>query len=270
MNRRHAAWFILAVWLGVLGWNVRREMFRPEAERLALGAATLPPGTAYFAIESGDRPAGMVSLEIDTLPGRSGFHLTEQLTLRVPGLGSAGETETRTETWMGPGVTFDSLTRRTVRGGDTTRVRIVRRGDSLRWEAPRDERLSALPAGSTVQTDATWPLRFAAAGGAEVGEERRVTLVDPLTGGLRELTLRTVEVDIRIFADSADTDSLTGRWYAAGNDTVRAWRVARSSLSGGPATAWVDEDGRYVETDLPGGLRMRRTAFELAFFRDPE
>lgn len=272
MNRRHAAWLVLAAWIGVLGWNARRELFRPEAERLALGAATLPPGAAYFTIDSGDRPAGMASLEVDTLPGRTGFHLLEQVTLRLPGLGAAGEVETRTDTWLGPGITLDSLVRRTVRGGDTTRVQMLRRGDSLRWEAAGDTVVQGLPAGAALLTDASWPLRFAAVGGAATGEERRVFIADPVTGGIRDLTLRTLAVDTRSFPDSADTDSLTGRWFVAGRDTVRAWRVSRAGAGGGtPAgDAWVDEDGRYVETELPGGLRMRRTAFELAFFRETE
>jgi hypothetical protein len=277
MSRGVLAWVVVASWILALGWNARREHFRPEAERLALGAAMLPPGAAYYALDAGGRGAGMVSVEIDTLPGRAGFYIREQYTVRLPGLGEAGETEIRTDTWLGPGVTLDSLRRRTVRGADTlhANARIV--GDSLRWEGREGAAIRPLPAVGAVQTEASWPLRYVAAGGADVGDVRRLTLLDPATGDLREVDLRTLETGSRVFADSADTDPDTDEWIVAGRDTVRAWRVERAdALSGSDAApgravrreAWVDEDGRVIEAELAGGLHMRRTAFELAFFAD--
>lgn len=280
MSRGAVAWLVVAAWILALGWNARREHFRPEAERLALGAAMLPPGAAYYALDAGGRGAGMVSVEIDTLPGRAGFYIREQHTVRLPGLGEAGETEILTDTWLGPGVTLDSLRRRTVRGRDTlyARARIV--GDSLRWEGGEGAAIRPVPAAGAVQTAASWPLRYVAAGGAEAGDVRRLTLLDPATGDLREVDLRTLETGTRVFADSADTDPDTDEWIVAGRDTVQAWRVERIDAESGteaaPALgavrreAWVDEDGRVIEAELAGGLRMRRTAFELAFFADEQ
>lgn len=278
MSRGAVAWLVVAAWILALGWNARREHFRPEAERLALGAAMLPPGAAYYALDAGGRGAGMVSVEIDTLPGRGGFTIREQHTVRLPGLGEAGETDVLTETWLGPGVTLDSLRRRTVRGDDTlhTRGRIV--GDSLHWEGGEGAASRPLPAVGAVQTEASWPLRYVAAGGAEAGDVRRLTLLDPATGDLREVDLRTMETGTRVFADSADTDPDTDEWIVAGRDTVQAWRVERIDAASGTEAApgpgavrreaWIDEDGRVIEAELAGGLRMRRTAFELAFFAD--
>lgn len=270
----------MAVWVLALGWNARRELFRPEAERLALGAATLPPGAAYYTIDAGARPAGMVTLEIDTLPARRGFHVTERREIRLPGLGPAGETQVDTDTWLGPGVTLDSLVRRTVRAGDTLHVRATVRDGRLRWEGPSDTIVRSLPDDAVVQTETSWPLRYAAAGGGEADDVRRITFLDATAGSVRELNLRTREAGRRVYADSADTDPATGEWVVAGRDTVRAWRVELAAPApprgnagdrpSGPrgSVAWVDEDGRYVETELAGGLRMQRTAFELAFFRD--
>lgn len=275
MTRAGVGGLVVVAWLLVLAWNARREYFRPEAERLALGAATLPPGVAYYRIDAGERPAGMASIEIDTLPGRRGFVLREQYVVRLPGLGAAGETEIRAETWLGPGVTLDSLHRRTIRGGDTVRVRAVVRRDSLRWEGPADTVVRSLSGDAVVQTAASWPLRFVAAGGAGTDDVRRLTLLDPVSGDLRDVELRTLEVAARVFADSADTDSVTGEWIVAGRDSVEAWHLERTDRPAGDAPgsrtarfdAWVDEDGRYVEADLAAGLRLHRTAFELAFFR---
>lgn len=270
MNRAVAGTTVVLVWLGVLGWNVRRELFRPATEILALGAATLPPGSAYYTLDAGTRPAGMVIVIIDTLPGRTGFHIAEQFTISLPGLGPAGRSDVRQETWLDAGVGFDSLRRTVAQGGDTLRIRAFLRGDSLRWEGARDTVVHVPTAPAAVQTVFSWPLRYAAAGGADDDEVRRVDLLDPATGALRAFEFSTRSSATTVFPDSADTDPVTGSWVVAGRDTVRAWSIepAGGAARDGAVATWVDEDGRYVETDLPGGLRLRRTAFELAFFRE--
>lgn len=270
--RRAVGTAVVLAWLAVLGWNARRELFRPASELLALGAATLPPGSAYYMLDAGSRPAGMATVIIDTLPGRTGFMVSEQFTISLPGLGAAGRSDVRQETWLDAGVAFDSLHRMIVRGGDTVRVRAYARDDSLRWESPRDTIVHALSAPGVVQTAFSWPLRYAAAGGADDDEIRRLDLLDPATGSLRSFEFSTRSRATRVFADSADTEPATGAWVVAGRDTVVAWWIepaggltATSDTAGG---TWVDEDGRYIETELAGGLRLRRTAFELAFYRE--
>ncbi len=263
--RTLVAWTVVLVWVGVMAWNARRELFRPEAARLALGAATLPPGVAYYFINRDRQPAGWARIEIDTLQGRAGFLIREQYDVRLPGLGASGQVETRGDTWLNSRVELDSLSRTIVRGSDTVRIRATVLGDSLEWWTSTDAggvRLSAV----APQTFASWPLRFAAAGGAPEGETRRITLFDPIAGTLREVDLRSRGESVRVFADSADTDPDSGEWIVAGRDTVSAWWVESGADAAGET--WVDEDGRILEADLPGALRLRRTAFELAFFRD--
>ncbi|MDH3298118.1 MAG: hypothetical protein OEM96_07575, partial [Gemmatimonadota bacterium] len=256
----------LCVWVGVIAWNARRELFRPAAERLALGAATLPPGVAYYFIDSGLQAAGWASIEFDTLAGRSGFLIREQYDVRLPGLGEAGHVETRGQTWLDARVELDSLSRSIVRGSDTVLIWAAVRGDSLDWRSSGDPEGIRLPAAEGLQIAASWPLRFAASGGAADGEIRRLTLFDPISGTLREVDVRSRGASVRVFADSADTDPESGEWFIAGRDTVNAWWV--EEVGGTAAPTWVDEDGRILEADLPGALRLRRTAFELAFFRN--
>lgn len=266
--RKSLAWMILVVWAGVMVWNIRREFFRPEAERLALGAATLPPGVAYYYVDHSQRqPAGWASIEIDTLPDRSGFLLRERYSIRIPGLGEAGHVETSGETWLNSRVELDSLSRSIVRGSDTVRIRAAVIGDSLDWASSSDSVARRLPA-TALQTAASWPLRFVAGGGAPAGETRRVNLLDPVAGTVREIELHVVAEARRVYADSADTDPDTDEWLVAGTDTVTAWQI---TFGGGfDAPTWVDEDGRILEADIAGGMRLYRTAFELAFFRDQE
>ena len=94
-------------------------------------------------------------------------------------------------------------------------------------------------------------------------------LLNPVTALSRETVLRVGESELRTWADSADTDPDTDEWIAMREDTVRAWRIER--LEGALALPiWVDEDGRVLEAEEPGGLRVERTAFELAFFGESE
>lgn len=262
--RQRMAWTVLVVWVGMIAWNARREWFRPAAERLALGAATLPPGVAYYFVDQGREPSGWATIGIDTLPGRSGFLISERYTVRIPGLGEAGHVETRGQTWLNFRVELDSLSRLIVRGSDTVRIRAAVVGDSLDWESSTEPGIRRLPA-SGLQTAASWPLRFVAAGGATGGAIRRVMLLDPVAGTVREIELLIIEETTRVFADSADTDPDTGEWIVAGLDTVTAWQVEQTD--GNVTRMWVDEDGRILEADIPGAMRLRRTAFELAFFR---
>ena len=61
MNRRVLATVILVVWIGMMGWLVKRELFRPRAEILADAAMSIPPGATYYKLELGGEPIGFAS-----------------------------------------------------------------------------------------------------------------------------------------------------------------------------------------------------------------
>lgn len=267
MRRRWIGALILIAWALVLGYHARREYFRPEAERLALAARTLPPGVAYYAVYRGRSRAGRAQTEIDTLPAAAGFFVRERIFLNLPGLGS-GESETRTESWYGQGLELDSMRQVSILGSDTARVWAVVSGDSLvrirSQRGPRTDSSSVRSEGALTLAS-SWPMRLAAGGRARQGDSYSLSVLDPAAGAVRLVDLRVLARGSRAFPDSADTDSLTGEWMAVRQDTVLAWHVSRT-VAGTELEAWVDEDGRFVETELAGGLRQERTAFELAFF----
>src|SRR5207249_10196054 len=74
--------------------------------------------------------------------------------------------------------------------------------------------------------------------------------------------------EVNVLGDSLFTvvdsaaKSATGKWEMAHSDTVRAWRLGGATSN---LTIWVDTEGRIVEAVSPNGLRLTRTAFELAF-----
>ncbi|MDT8436884.1 MAG: hypothetical protein RRA92_09025 [Gemmatimonadota bacterium] len=251
---------VLLAWIGVAGLHARRVHFPSRPERLSRAARTLPPGDAWYALTAAGKRAGWARRQVDTLAG-GGFLVREEITWDLPDLPGTGRSQARLAAWLDAGLALDSLRFDGVADGDTVRLTAAVEGDSVLVLDGGERR----PVDGPPQLAATWPLRFAAdAAAREEGGEIAVPLFEPATRTVRELRLRVGASRLRVWPDSADTDSLTGAWFAAREDSARAWRLERVQGALRLAT-WVDEDGRVVEADLPGGLHMERTAFELAF-----
>lgn len=262
---------IVVLWLGAVGWYAGRLYFQPEAERLARAARTLPPGVAYYAAYRADRQVGWARSRLDTLPGGSGFVLTDLLEIDAAGLGPAGNVRLEAETHLGPSLDLDRF-RITTRGllGDVS-ARGTVSGDSLleiTVTGPTDTTRRSLPLEGGVVPATALPLRLAAAGLPAVGDRIGVPSFDPL--GMRPTTveIEILERSILTYPDSAERDPGTGDWRTARRDTVLAWRVARD-VPGWTVEAWIDEDGRILDARVGDELRLERTAFELAYFGRP-
>lgn len=270
-TRKLIAGAILLAWLGTIGWYAGRLYLRPEAERVARAARTLPPGVAYYAVHRGARQVGWARSRLDTLPGGSGFVLTDLLELDASGLGPGGVARLEARTHLGPALALDSfeVEARGLLGGVSARGRVV--GDSLlevTVAGRADTTRTRLKVDGGIVPATALPLRLAASGTPEPGDRIGFPSFDPL--GLRPTT---VEVEVReramrTFPDSAARDPVTGTWRVARRDTVLAWRVARE-VPGLTVEAWVDEDGRILDARVGQGLRLERTAFELAYFGRP-
>lgn len=257
---------ILAVWATTLGFHVKRMYFRPVSELLAEAARTIPPGTAYYAVFQGDRQIGWAQTDVDTLPGNSGFLLEDRLILReplVPGMEPMRFTVGAT---LGPTFNLQSFQ---VAAEGVPGIRQVQgevQGDSLLeltmrgTDQPRSQQIRL---DEPIVVAAAWPLRFAAAREVEMGERFELDIYDPLTGAHRPMQLTVLEQRMRTFPDSVIAEG--GRWVTAREDTVTAWRVEHD-VSGIKLEAWVDEDGRLLEANAVGGIRLVRTAFEFAYF----
>jgi len=296
--RKLAALFLVALWVGVLGWQARRLYLRPEAEKVASAARFIPPGVAYYRVTRAGRQVGWAESSVDTLPAGAGFRLTDRVVIELAelgaGLGDVGAAgpegggsgtvaprdtsrgapgstvEIRSEATTGPTLALRSFraTSSGFLGGLSATGRMV--GDSLLLLQAADS--AGRPHGpvDTVRThgpivfENAVPLRVAAEERVSERDSLRVRVFDPLQMAPRTQTLRIVERATRTYPDSADQDSVTGLWRAARLDTVRAWKVARET-GGVTVTSWVDEDGRILRAAL-GGVELERTAFELAYY----
>jgi len=257
---------ILLVWGTSMGWHVKRLYFRPVAELLAEAARTIPPGTAYYAVFRGERQIGWAQMDVDTLPGASGFTVNDRLVLEEPLLPGLEPMRFQVSATLGPTFTLQNFQVdaegvpgiRQVQGevhGDTTLEL------SLRGDGP--SRRQTIRLTDPIVVAAAWPLRFAAEREIKPGAEFELPVYDPLTGSHRTMHLTVLEQRTRTFPDSVTAED--GRWITAREDTVEAWHVEHD-LSGIKLRSWVDEDGRLLEAHAPGEIRLERTAFEYAYF----
>lgn len=272
-SRGRAAAVVLVLWAAVLGWHVKREYFRPATELLAEAARGLPPGTAYYAVYQGDRRVGWARSQMDTLPDGAGFRVSELLDLPASGTGSF---RLRSDAELDATLALRSFSAEAegalagASAGGSAAVRLGGEvvGDTVlnAWSAGAD----GIPDTVRLRLDGpvvpamAWPLRAAARGDLRPGQRFRVRVFDPLSANVREVELRVLETGLRSYPDSADRGP-DGRWAEARRDTLPAWKVEQE-LAGLRLEAWLGRDGRLLEARLPGGLRLERTAFELAFF----
>lgn len=285
--RKISALVLLVLWIGALLWQARRLYLRPEAERLAAAARTLPPGVAYYRVERGGHRVGWAQSEIDTLPDASGFRLSDRIVVELGALGaslgdssadagaprggrrSGAAAEVRSEAEVGPtlALRWFRATSTGLLGGLSARGEVV--GDSLLVLSALDSagtpgRADTVRIDGPIVFENAIPLRFAAEQQAEPGDSVLIRTFDPIRMSSRTVALHILDRATRTFPDSAALDTVTGRWEVAGRDTVQAWKVGRD-VGGVSFTSWIDEDGRFLEAEV-GGLKLLRTAFELAYY----
>ena len=265
MNRRTAAAAVLVVWVGALGWLVRREVLRPGSELLASAALSLPPGATYYMVFSGDAQIGFASTTIDTLPDT--LRVTDVLALEVPVLGTLQRSDAQTEAILSRDLELRSFTAwlrsdnarfaaRGVVSGDTLLTVVVETGaarDTLRLSLAQPISLPSLLS-----------LNVAFSGALEIGRTHTLQVFDPLQLAEREVRLTIEAESTFVFPDSAVFDSVVMRFVPVLWDTVQAWAARHGNGAAGLRT-WVDRVGQIVHVTSPGGVTLERSAFELAY-----
>ena len=209
--RRIVGGAIVLFWLGMVGWQVRREYFQPELTRLTEAALSLAPGVNFYTLTMGGRTVGQATSRLDTLP--DGFELEDLMTLELPALGQTGTAVARTRVKLSPalvmesfGFSLDSEVGRFQAegslGADTTLSVTIRSAGS---EQKLSFRLAQPPVFSSVV-----PIRVAVGRGLEVGDRIRLPVFDPTSMGTRNVEVRILEHDTLVMPDSAALDPATG------------------------------------------------------------
>lgn len=265
MSRRGAAVLIVVLWVVGLGLLVRRDMFRPDAERLAEAALRINPGVVYYAVLQGSSQIGFASSSIDTMPGR--IISDDYLTADIQAGGSAHRATARTNVRLTRALKvmdFD-FSLETDAGLVSARGDVV--GDSVlqlaiaSGDSPADTQRVALNGPIFLPT--LVPLTVMLGQKPKVGKSFTFSVFDPASMGPRNVKVTIRAESLFTVDDSASFDSTAMRWVPALRDTVRAWRLVAED--GRAFSGWVDAFGRIVEAEQPGNLIMRRMSYELAF-----
>lgn len=262
MSRRAAiAIGVLVLWVAGLGLLVRREFFRPDADRMALAGLRVAPGASYYAVERAGSAVGWASSTVDTTAGEI---VIEDRLVAEP------TPSARTDVRANVSLSRAMLPRRFLLRVERPSMPIVVSG-LARSDSTLELRVSAdgapaapqiVPTRGRVYPATAVPLLVALGEQRRVGGRIAVTLFDPTRMSAREAVLRVTAESLFTVSDSARYDDGAGRWVSAHRDTVRAWLV---QAEGATALAgWVDAQGRMVEATYPGGYVLRRTSFEEA------
>jgi transglutaminase-like putative cysteine protease len=260
--RRLAGLAVLAVWLSIVGWHVRREYYQPEGARLAAGARTLAPGVNWYTIRMDGVAIGIGRSHLDTLP--HGFEFFDETTLDIPALGRVQRARAVTRMELS-----EQLDLRTFRFlleselGQFTVSGSVEADSSvaLVMDAGAGPQHSRMKISERVLLDGALLLRMAASGALRVGNELSARIFDPSSMAERVMQVRVTERGTIVVPDSAQL--VDGRWEATLLDTVPVFRVEQK-FGGVSIANWVDEDGQIVRAESPLGFTIERTAYELA------
>lgn len=265
MSRTTVGIAILMVWLGALGWLISREYGRAESEILAEAALSVAPGASFYQLSLAGQQIGFASTTVDTTP--EGITVQDVMVLELPVMGELQRTDVRTQALLNRSLglkEFDARVRSSsidffasgsVVGDSLLVVELESSGNVQSFEVPL-ERSIILPT--------MVPLRLAFGGELEVGNTIRFTTFDPLVMSEREVEVAVIADSVMIVTDSAAFDSSSAKWVPARWDTVQAWRIIQRN--GDLASeAWIDALGRVVIASSPVGLRMERSAFEIAY-----
>jgi hypothetical protein len=266
VSRRVIAIAVIAAWVAGLALLYNRTTNRTPEQELAEAGMRVAPNTYYYILEQGGKQVGAASSAIDTTNSR--IIATDFVRGEIPVGGEVLAMEARSEARFTRGLRLRDFIVRAV--GDLTPFMmrgVIQEGEDktlrVTIENPGQEPLTlehAVNLPAFIPTVAAVPLMLR--GEPKVGDSIRVSMFDPVTRNVKEVTMKVHRDSLFLVADSAHLDEATGRWVKARQASWRGWRITGDNS---PLTAWVDADGRLLAAGEPGGITLVRTAFEMAF-----
>ena len=265
MNRRRFTFVAVALWLGTMGWLVRREYLLPDAEVMLDAGLSIPPGATFFTVSLGDRQIGTASITADTLI--DGVRVVTRYDLDIPFAEGPTHVVSATNAVYSRDLRLQRFARRSSGDFPPSVLEGVVDGDSLltlRLGAPESapDQTVRQPTGGQLSLPSAVPLRVALTGKLRVGSTIETHVVDPATLTLRTESASIVADSVFVVPDSADLDPTTQLWVPATYDTVTAYRFDQT-IFGLPLQTWVDQTGYVIYATTPLGFTLERSAFEL-------
>lgn len=252
---------MLALWTIGLGMLARRELFRPQLDRLAEAGLRINQYTSFFGVRRDNDLVGYSSSIIDTTT--SEVIITNYLVTENDG-GSRPRSTTRSKLWLSR--TFrlkkfeSSIQTNSLNIATTGTVG----GDSLVYSLSSNGKP---PTTRTIRLDGPVllpqmvPLAIALTDRPKPGKTYSFPVFDPSRQDV-VLVKSTIHAESTfIIADSAALDSVTRKWKGVRSVPVTGWRV--TSTPGG-FDGWLDETGHIIETTELNSA-VTRSTYEEAF-----
>ncbi len=260
---------VLALWISGLGVLVHHQLFRPQVERLAEAGMRVTPGAQYYAVLQGSRQIGFASSTIDTTDG--GITVVDYLVADLPIAGKIHRASARSSAVLSRALRVNNFTLDV--DADLAPIRVSGKvtGDTMvliiggARGAPVDTQRIALSGPVLLPT--LVPLAVALGEQPKVGDSFTLPIFDPVSMAPRDVKVAIAEESSFVLHDTSVVDPASKRWVGALPDTIRAWRLASSSPTGGKTNldAWVDAQGRVVRISQLLGLTLEARPYEVAF-----
>jgi Transglutaminase-like superfamily len=256
---------ILAAWSVGVGMLLRRELFRAPAAVLAEAAMRLAPGVSFFVVEQDGRQIGFASTTIDT--STTAFEVVDYFIADLPVAGREFRASARSVITLTRSLalrTFDVQVESaeapmSVSGraeGDTAVAFVM----SAPGQSADTQRVAV---DGPILLPTLIPAAAMLTAEPKVGRTVTIPSFNPTTMSAAPLTLRFAAESLFTVVDSAAFDSTQMMFVPALTDTVRAWKLEPTEGAG--FSGWVDAQGRVVAATQPGGITIRRVAYEIAF-----
>ena len=259
---------ILLSWVAGLSALVRREFFVGSSQRLAEAALRVGPGANFYVVEQKGRQVGFASTTIDTMP--TAITVVDYFVADLPAGASTRRASARSVVSLTRAFSLRSFEVQTESPATPRRVGGRVAGDSAiiyavtsTGQSPDSQRVG-VP--GPMLLPILVPLAVALGETPRVGRTYTLPIFNPATTATGRTTFVIRAESLFSVVDSATLDSAKGLWVRAHTDTLRAWRVEpANAAAAGDFSGWVDAAGRVVERTLPGGITIRRMAYEMAF-----
>lgn len=256
---------LLLAWGLGIGLLVQREYFRERSAILAEAAMRLGPMAFYFVVEQEGRQIGFASTYIDTT--LTSYDVVDYFIADLPVAGQRIRASARAAVKLSRSLSLRSFDVTIDMPQQPMSASGVMEGDSavsyvLHMPGqPSDTQRVAVKGPILVPT--LMPAAAVLVATPRVGRTVSLASFDPTTLSPREVRFRFLAESLFTVVDSARYDTDSRRFVAAHTDTVRAWQIAPETGAG--FTGWVDAQGGVVESTQPGGITLRRMAYEIAY-----
>lgn len=264
-GRTLAAALILVAWVGGLAALIARDFFRERAAIIAEAAMRLGPSATYFVVEQDGRQIGFASTTIDTTG--TNFQVVDYFIADLPVAGREIRASARSAITLSRALALRRFdiemdlpeTPMSAAGsveGDSAVAFVLR----MPGQASDTQRVAVR---GPILVPTVLPAVAMLVGEPKVGNTVTLPSFDPRTMSATEVQFRFDAESLFTVTDSARYDATTARFVSANEDTVRAWKLA--SVDGNGFSGWVDAQGNVVAATQPGGIAIRRMAYEIAF-----